>query len=220
MKGVTSFDSRAFWCKLPSWIRESLFLLLWNHPKSVMHVRRILWSVRLIIFIQYVYPSTPSHWLTCSRKRSLCLGSNPWTCVKTSISSMMVPHLNSVVFYCKTTMWACLSGTTCSHVCSRTSSCFGACYRSSSPENPATSSRQFVLQTSVFLPRLDESGISWHQPDLNLRQIWWFGTFPKNYNIGPSETGKVDVVANTPSRKTCYYNILIEEAGHLPIGIS
>ena len=136
------------------------------------------------------------------------------------ISSLMVPHLNSVVFYCKTTMRACLSGTTCSHVCSRTSSCFGACYRSSSPENPATSSRRFVLQTFVFLPRLDESGISWHQPDLNLRQIWWFGTFPKNYNIGPSETGKVDVVANTPSRKTCYYNILIEEVGHLPIGIS
>ena len=123
MKGVTSFDSRAFWCKLPSWIRESLFLLLWNHPKSVMHVRRILWSVRLIIFIPYVYPSTPSHWLTCSRKRSLCLGSNPWTCVKTSISSMMVLHLNSVVFNYKTTTWPCLSGTTCSHVSSRTSSC-------------------------------------------------------------------------------------------------
>ena len=42
------------WCKLPSWIRESLFLLLWNHPKSVMHVRSILWSDRLIIFIPYV----------------------------------------------------------------------------------------------------------------------------------------------------------------------
>ena len=46
------------------------------------------------------------------------------------------------------------------------------------------------------------------------------GTFPKNYNIGLSETGKVDVVANTPHRKTYYYNILIEEVGHLPIGIS
>ena len=45
-------------------------------------------------------------------------------------------------------------------------------------------------------------------------------TFTKNYNIGPSETGKVDVVANTPSRKTYYYNILIEEVGHLPIRIS
>ena len=46
------------------------------------------------------------------------------------------------------------------------------------------------------------------------------GIFPKNYNIGLSITGKVDVVANTPSRKTCYYNILIEEVGHLPIRIS
>ena len=179
MKGVTSFDSRAFWCKLPSWTREGLFLLLWNHPKSVMHVRRILWSVRLIIFIPYVYPSTPSHWLTCSRKRSLCLGSNPWTCVKTSISSMMVPHLNSVVFNYKTTTWPCLSRTTCSYVCSRTSSCFGAYYRSPFPENLATSPPRFVLQTFIFLSRLDESGISWHQPDLNLRQMWWLEHFPR-----------------------------------------
>ena len=103
---------------------------------------------------------------------------------------------------------------------SRTSSRFGACYRSSSPENPATSSRRFVLQTFIFLPRLDESGISWHQPDLNLRQIWWFGTFPKNYNIGLSITGKVDVVANASSRNIYYCSILIEEVCHLPIRIS
>ena len=166
-------------------------------------------------------PSTPSHWLSCSKIKESVQGELfGLPRVETSMSLMMVPHLNSVVFYYKTTTWSCLSGTTCSHVCSRTSSCFGAYYRSSFPENLATSSRRFVLQTFIFLPRLDESGISWHQPDLNLRQIWWFGTFPKNYNIGPSKTGKVDVVANTPSRKTCYYNILIEEVGHLPIGIS
>ena len=46
------------------------------------------------------------------------------------------------------------------------------------------------------------------------------GTFPKNYNIGLSVTGKVGVVANTPSRKTYYYSILIEEVGHLPMRIS
>ena len=46
------------------------------------------------------------------------------------------------------------------------------------------------------------------------------GTFPKNYNIGPSKTGKVDVVANTPSRKTYYCSVLIEEVGYLPIRIS
>ena len=46
------------------------------------------------------------------------------------------------------------------------------------------------------------------------------GIFPKNYSIGRAKTGKVDVVANTPSRKTYYCSILIEEVGHLPIRIS
>ena len=44
--------------------------------------------------------------------------------------------------------------------------------------------------------------------------------FSKDYNIGHSVTGKVDVVANTPRRKTYYCSILIGEVGHLPIGIS
>ena len=43
------------------------------------------------------------------------------------------------------------------------------------------------------------------------------GTFSRIYDVGPD---KVDVVANTPSRKTYYCNILIEEVGHLPIRIS
>ena len=46
------------------------------------------------------------------------------------------------------------------------------------------------------------------------------GTFPKNYNIGLAITDKVDVMANTPSRKTYYCSILIEEVGHLPMRIS
>ena len=94
------------WCKLPSWIWEGLFYLLWSHPKSVMLVRRILWSVRLIIFIPYVYPSTPSHWLSCSKIKESVQGELfGLPRVETSMSLMMVPHLNSVVFYCKTTMW-------------------------------------------------------------------------------------------------------------------
>ena len=40
-------------------------------------------------------------------------------------------------------------------------------------------------------------------------------TFSKNYNIGLSITGKVDVVANTPNRKTYYCSILIEEVVRL-----
>ena len=46
------------------------------------------------------------------------------------------------------------------------------------------------------------------------------GAFSKNYNIGLTITGKVDVVANTPNRKTYYCSILFEEVGHLPIRIS
>ena len=117
------FDERSdfllytcIWCKLPPWIWESLFCFLWNHPKSVMHTCEVFCGLETCNIHSICVPSTLSHWLTCSRKRSLCLGSNPWTCVKTSISSMMVPHRNSVVFYYKTTMWSCLSGTACSHV--------------------------------------------------------------------------------------------------------
>ena len=144
----------------------------------------VVW--RFATSILYVYPSTPSHWLSCSKIKESVQGELfGLPRVETSMSLMMVPHLNSVVFYYKTTTWSCLSGTACSHVCSRTSSCFGACYRSSFPENLATSSRRFVLQTFIFLPRLDESGISWHQPDLNLRQIWWLEHFPRTIILVP-----------------------------------
>ena len=87
---------------------------------------------------------------------------------RTSISSMMVPHLSLIVFHYKTSTCSCLSWTVCSHACSRTSSCFGACYRRSFPEKLATSSRWFVLQT--FFPDM-LSEISRYQPNLNLRQI-------------------------------------------------
>ena len=70
VKEVTSSNSRASDGSCRREFEKACFYLLWNHPKSVMHVRSILWSVRLIIFILYVFPSTPSHWLICSRKRS------------------------------------------------------------------------------------------------------------------------------------------------------
>ena len=41
--------------------------------------------------------------------------------------------------------------------------------------------------------------------------------FSKIYYVGPD---KVDVLADTPSRKIYYRSILIEEIGHLPIRIS
>ena len=62
-------------------------------------------------------PSTPSHLLICSRIRSS--SANPEgprrTCTRPLIL-MMVSDQDSVVFYYKTTMWSCLSRTTCAHV--------------------------------------------------------------------------------------------------------
>ena len=119
--------------------RKMVFVSSGTIPSQLCMCKCILWFGRLITSTPYVFPSTLSHWLTCSRKRSL-------TRIKTSKSLMMDPNLNSIVFYYKTTMWPFLSGTMCSHVCSRTRSCFGDYYRSPFPENLATSSRRFVLQ--------------------------------------------------------------------------
>ena len=121
---------------------------------------------------------------------------------------MMDPDLKSIVFYYKTSTWSCLSWTTCSHVCSRTSSCFGACYRSSFPENLATPSRWIVLQTFfsrhvvwiILLPTRFES-----QAGMMVE------TSSKNYDVG---FGKVDA----PSRKNYYCSILIKQFGHLSWG--
>ena len=185
MKEDTSSNSRALDVSCRREFEKVCFCFLWNHPKSAMHVRSIPWSVRLIIFVPYEFHSTPSHWLICSRRRSSFIRANHMSYARTSLSTVMVPNQNSVVFYCKTTTWSCLSRTSCSHVCSRTSSCFGVCYRSSFPENLATSSHRFVLQTFIFLPRLDEFGLFWHQPDLNLRQIWWLEHFPRTIILVP-----------------------------------
>ena len=89
--------------------RKSMLFPLESSQISHAYVRNTLWFGRLITSTPCVIPSTPSHWLICSRKRSLAR-------VKTSKSLMMVPHRNSVVFYYKTTLWSCLSWTTCSHV--------------------------------------------------------------------------------------------------------
>jgi hypothetical protein len=156
---------------------RKLFCFLWSHPKSVMHVQSILWSDRLIIFIPYVIPSTLSHWLICSMKRSSFLRANHMTYERTSLSVMLVPNQNSIVFYCKISMWSRLSSDILFTRILQASSYFGACYRSSSPESSATSSRWFVLQTFFF--RHAESDVTWHQPDLNLRHIWWLEHFTR-----------------------------------------
>jgi len=55
------------WWKLPPWIRESLFCFLWNHPKSVMHTCEVLCGLETWNLHSICVPSTPSHWLFCSR---------------------------------------------------------------------------------------------------------------------------------------------------------
>jgi hypothetical protein len=127
---------------------------------------------------------------------------------RTSLSSMMIPNQNSVVFYCKTILWPCLSRTVCSHVCSRTSSCFGAYYRSLSPENLATLSRRFVLQSFLF------GHVVWNIPfptRFESQANMMVGTSPKNYDIGSSEV-------DAPSWKHYYCSILIKPFGHSPWG--
>ena len=157
MKVVIFPNSCAYDASCCHEFEEDCFVFLESFQISHAHVRSILWSGDL----QPSFHMCPEHTkplIDLFKEKKFLLKSIPYA--RTSISSMMVPLLNSVVFYYKTTLWSCLSRTTCSHVCSRTSSCFGAYYRSSFPENLATSSRRFMLQTFIFLSRLDESGIS------------------------------------------------------------
>ena len=170
------FDERSdfllytcIWWKLPPWIRESLFLLP-SEPSQVSHayVRSILWFGDLQPSFHMCSEHTKPL-IDLFKEKKFLLKSMPY--VRTLISSMMVLHLNSVVFYYKTTTWPCLSGTTCSHVCSRTSSCFGAYYHSPFPESLATSSRRFVLQTLIFF--LDLTSLEYS--DTN--QIWISGRY-------------------------------------------
>ena len=84
-------------------------------------------------------------------------------------------------------------------------------------------SQRYLVELRRKLSFIFLDSMSLEYPDTN--QIWISGRYDgwnisKNYNIGPSITGKVDVVANTPNRKTYYCSILIEKVGHLPIKIS
>ena len=155
MKEVTFSKFTCIRCKLPPWIREKMFLLSMESSKLVMHMCEVLSG--LVGWAPPFYMGFLAHKPLIDLLKDKKFIDK---CTRTSISSMMVFHLNSVVFYYKTTRWSCLSEIACSRVCSRTISCFGACYRSSFPENLATSSRRIVLQTFIFLSRLDESGIS------------------------------------------------------------
>ena len=186
MKGVTSSYTRAFGESCRRGFEKVSFASSGIIPsQSCIRAKySVVW--RFATSILYVYPSTPSHWLSCSKIKESVQGELfGLPHVETSMSLMRVPHLNSVVFYYKTTTWSCLSGTACSHVCSRTSSCFGACYHSSFPRESRNVISSIRVANFHFLPRLDESGISWHQPDLNLRQIWWLEHSPRTIILVP-----------------------------------
>ena len=88
------------WCKLPPWIRESMFLPPLE-PSQVSYARAKYSVVRrLATSIPYVYPSTPSHWLSCSKIKESVQGELfGLPRVETSMSLMMVPppELGSVL---------------------------------------------------------------------------------------------------------------------------
>ena len=115
-------------------LRKLVLLPLESSQVSHAYVRSILWSGDLQPSFHMCSEHTKPL-IDLFKEKKFLLKSMPYA--RILISSLMVPHLNSVVFYYKTTTWSCLSGTACSHVCSRTSSCFGAYYRSSFPENLA-----------------------------------------------------------------------------------
>ena len=117
MKGVTSSYTRAFGESCRREFEKVSFASSGIIPsQSCIRAKySVVW--RFATSILYVYPSTPSHWLSCSKIKESVQGELfGFPHVETSMSLMMVPHLNSVVFYYKTTTWSCLSGTACSHV--------------------------------------------------------------------------------------------------------
>ena len=142
MEEVTSSNSCALGASCRREFEKVCFCFLWYHPKSVMHVRSIHWFVRLATFVLYVSLAHQAiDWFFQGKGVVVQILGH----AQDFVIVMMDSNQDSVVFYYKTTMWSCLSGTACSHVCRRTSSCFGACYLSSFPENLATPSRRFVL---------------------------------------------------------------------------
>ena len=164
------------WCKFPPWIREKLICFFGIIPsqscKCEVFYCLIDWSSSLHM---YLLAHQATDWFV-QGKEVRCHSRRAHTDLHmASLSAMMVPTQNSVVFCCKTSTWSCLSWVVCSHVALQSSSCFGVGFHSSSAENLATLARQIVLQTFLF--RRVECEISCRQPDLNLSQIWWLERF-------------------------------------------
>ena len=94
-------------------LRKLVLLPLESSQVSHAYVRSILWSGDLQPSFHMCSEHTKPL-IDLFEEKKFLLKSK--TYARTLLSSMMVPLLNSVVFYYKTTLWSCLSGTACSHV--------------------------------------------------------------------------------------------------------
>ena len=94
-------------------LRKLVLLPLESSQVSHAYVQSILWSGDLQPSFHMCSEHTKPL-IDLFKEKKFLLKSMPYA--RILISSLMVPHLNSVVFYYKTTTWSCLSGTACSHV--------------------------------------------------------------------------------------------------------
>jgi hypothetical protein len=170
MKGVTSSYTRAFGESCRREFEKVSFASSGIIPsQSCIRAKySVVW--RFATSILYVYPSTPSHWLSCSKIKESVQGELfGLPRVETSMSLMMVPHLNSVVFYYKTTTWSCLSGTACSHVVAEPAHVLELTIVAHSPRIPQHYLVDLRCKLSFFFLDLMSLGY----PDTN--QIWISG---------------------------------------------
>ncbi len=170
------------WCKLPPWIREKLICFFGIIPSQSctceVFYGLIDWSSSLHM---YLLAHQATDWFVQGKEVKCHSWRYQTDLHMASLSAMMVPIQNSVVFCCKTFhVFIIVLGSVFTWVL-RSSSCFGVVFRSSFPENLATLSRRFVLQTFFSdMLSLKHRGTnrSWISGSYN----GW--NFPKNYNIG------------------------------------
>ena len=164
---MTFSNSCAFDASCRRELKKRLFCFVWNHPKSVMHVRSMLWFDRLAASTPYVTPSTPSHGLICSRKRSP-LSANTSSCT----------GLRYLKWWFQTRIQKCfVVRFLCGHVCLRQWVHMGLAiqlmFSSWLSLFISWGSRNIISSICVANSPLGhaESEVSWHQSYLNLRQM-------------------------------------------------
>ena len=150
---------------------RKIVLFSWNHSKLVMHTCEVFCGLETCNLHSICVPSTPSHWLICSRRRSSFIRANHMTYARTSLSTVMVPNQNSVVFYYKTTLWSCLSWTSCSHVVAEPAHVLELTIVVHPPRIP----QRHLVDLCCKLPFFLLDSMSLEYPDTN--QIWISGRY-------------------------------------------